>query len=148
MILKEDIGKEKEIICNISKLGKPYIKVKSAKFECPSCGTVMSVIQLEKKFREPKRCSCGRRGGFKVISKELIEAQELKICEKETDFEYKVYVVGLELIDKIKALDPNRYLKLTGEIQDEYKKDSTQGEFIILCSNVECKEEDTPAFLR
>ena len=40
-------------------------QVVNAKFECPSCGTIMSVLQMEKKFREPTRCSCGRRGGFK-----------------------------------------------------------------------------------
>lgn len=45
----------------------------NAKFECPSCGTVISVLQMEKSFREPSRCSCGRRGGFKEISTELVD---------------------------------------------------------------------------
>ena len=40
-------------------------QVVNSKFECPSCGTIISVLQMEKKFREPSRCSCGRRGGFK-----------------------------------------------------------------------------------
>ena len=35
-------------------------QVVNAKFECPSCGTTLSVLQIEKKFREPSRCSCGR----------------------------------------------------------------------------------------
>ena len=30
-------------------------QVVNAKFECPSCGTVISVLQMEKKFREPSR---------------------------------------------------------------------------------------------
>lgn len=148
MITKEDIGKTKVIICNISKIDKPYLKVKTAKFECPACGTILTVMQLDDKFREPTRCSCGRKGGFKVLSKELIEAQDIKISEKETDFEYKVYIEGKDIIDKLKSFDPNRYLKLTGEIQDEYKKKSTRGEFVIICEDIECKEEDTPAFLR
>ncbi len=56
-------------------------QVVNAKFECPSCGTVISVLQMEKKFREPARCSCGRRGGFKLISKEMVDTQRLVIEE-------------------------------------------------------------------
>ncbi len=46
-----------------------------------NCGTVISVLQMEKKFREPSRCSCGRRGGFKLISKEMVDTQRLVIEE-------------------------------------------------------------------
>jgi len=56
-------------------------QVVNAKFECPSCGTVISVLQMEKKFREPSRYSCGRRGGFKLISKEMVDTQRLVIEE-------------------------------------------------------------------
>ncbi|MBU2562532.1 MAG: minichromosome maintenance protein MCM [Nanoarchaeota archaeon] len=56
-------------------------QVVNAKFECPSCGTVISVLQMEKKFREPLRCSCGRRGGFRLISKEMVDTQRLVIEE-------------------------------------------------------------------
>ncbi|MBI2044910.1 hypothetical protein HYT23_02540 [Candidatus Pacearchaeota archaeon] len=56
-------------------------QVVNAKFECPSCGTIMSVLQIEKKFREPSRCSCGRRGGFKLLSKEMVDTQRLVVEE-------------------------------------------------------------------
>jgi len=56
-------------------------QVVNAKFECPSCGTVISVLQIEKKFREPSRCSCGRKGGFKLLSKEMVDTQRLVIEE-------------------------------------------------------------------
>ncbi len=56
-------------------------QVVNAKFECPSCGTVISVLQLDKKFREPSRCSCGRRGGFKIIAKEMVDTQRLIVEE-------------------------------------------------------------------
>ena len=56
-------------------------QVVNAKFECPSCGTVISVLQIKKKFREPTRCSCGRKGGFKLISKEMVDTQRLVIEE-------------------------------------------------------------------
>ncbi|MFA5953036.1 MAG: minichromosome maintenance protein MCM [Candidatus Pacearchaeota archaeon] len=56
-------------------------QVVNAKFECPSCGTIISVLQIEKKFREPSRCSCGRRGGFRLVSKEMVDTQRLIIEE-------------------------------------------------------------------
>lgn len=56
-------------------------QIVNAKFECPSCGTVTPVLQTEKKFREPVRCSCGRRGGFRLISKDLVDTQRLVIEE-------------------------------------------------------------------
>ena len=56
-------------------------QVVNAKFECPSCGTVISVLQIEKKFREPSRCSCGRKGAFRLISKDMVDAQRLVIEE-------------------------------------------------------------------
>lgn len=62
-------------------------QVVSAKFECPACGNVMSILQLESIFKEPTRCSCGRSGKFKMISKDLVDAQHLKIEEAPEDLE-------------------------------------------------------------
>jgi len=56
-------------------------QVTSAKFECPSCGNVLSVIQVDKKFKEPTKCSCGRKGKFRMLEKELIDAQMIKLEE-------------------------------------------------------------------
>lgn len=56
-------------------------QVVNAKFECPSCGTVISVLQIEKKFREPTRCSCGRKGQFRLMSKVMVDAQRLVVEE-------------------------------------------------------------------
>ena len=56
-------------------------QVVSARFECPSCGTIISVLQLEKKFKEPTRCSCGRKGFFKLVSKQMVDAQRLVVEE-------------------------------------------------------------------
>jgi replicative DNA helicase Mcm len=56
-------------------------RVTNARFECPACGTILSVLQIDEKFREPSRCSCGRRGGFKELNKEMVDAQRLVIEE-------------------------------------------------------------------
>jgi len=51
--------------------------ITEAKFECPTCGTIISVIQVDDKFKEPVRCSCGRRGSFKILVKDLVDASNL-----------------------------------------------------------------------
>src|SRR3989344_312016 len=56
-------------------------QVTSAKFECPSCGNTITILQLESKFKEPSRCSCGRQGRFRLISKELVDAQRIVLEE-------------------------------------------------------------------
>jgi len=56
-------------------------QVVNARFECPTCGAILSVLQIDKKFREPARCSCGRKGQFKLLSKEMVDAQRLVIEE-------------------------------------------------------------------
>lgn len=133
-ITKEDLGKKKDILCNVTKIEKPYIKVKSIRWECPSCGSILKTLQMNEKVREPRRCACGRKGGFKIIDKEVVEAQEITIMEKETFFEYKVYLEGKVLLDKVKTIKSDFILK--GEIQDEYKKNSTKGEFVILARDI------------
>ncbi len=56
-------------------------QVASARFECPSCGNVFNILQLDTKFQEPTRCSCGRKGKFKMVSKELNDAQMMVLEE-------------------------------------------------------------------
>jgi len=62
-------------------------QVTSAKFECPSCGNVINCLQLEASFKEPTRCGCGRKGKFRLISKDLIDAQGLVLEEEPYDLE-------------------------------------------------------------
>src|SRR3989344_3300661 len=62
-------------------------QVTSAKFECPSCGNTISILQLEQRFKEPSRCTCGRRGKFKLLSKDLVDAQRLVVEEAPEELE-------------------------------------------------------------
>jgi replicative DNA helicase Mcm len=61
--------------------------VTASKFECPSCGNIMRVIQLDKKYKEPSRCGCGRKGKFKEIEKELVDGQGIVLEESADDLE-------------------------------------------------------------
>ncbi len=58
---------------------RPQVTI--AKFECPSCGNVISVTQTETKFKEPFRCGCGRKGKFRLIGKELVDVQGIVLEE-------------------------------------------------------------------
>ncbi len=59
----------------------------SARFECPSCGNVITLPQTESKFREPSRCTCGRKGQFRLLSKEFVDAQRIVIEESAQSLE-------------------------------------------------------------
>ncbi|PIN79610.1 AAA family ATPase [Candidatus Woesearchaeota archaeon CG10_big_fil_rev_8_21_14_0_10_34_8] len=62
-------------------------QVTAARFECPSCGNVMSILQLDTKFKEPSRCGCGRKGKFRLLSKELVDVQGIVLEEATKDLE-------------------------------------------------------------
>ncbi len=53
----------------------------SAKFECPSCGQLITMPQVEQKFKEPARCTCGRQGKFRLVAKDLVDSQRLVLEE-------------------------------------------------------------------
>ena len=53
----------------------------SAKFECPSCGNTITMPQVDQQFREPSRCTCGRKGRFRLLSKHLVDVQRLVLEE-------------------------------------------------------------------
>ncbi len=56
-------------------------QVVSAKFECPTCGNNITIPQTDVNFKNPSRCSCGFRGNFRLLSKELVDSQRLVIEE-------------------------------------------------------------------
>ena len=56
-----------------------------SKFGCPSCGNLIAVHSpfwnkdLRKKVAEPKKCGCGRKGNFELMS---FEPCQYEIIEK------------------------------------------------------------------
>jgi replicative DNA helicase Mcm len=88
-------------------------QVTNAKFECPSCGTIISVLQIDKKFREPSRCSCGRRGGFKEISKDMVDAQVLVIEEASDNLTGGEQPKRMTIFLKEDLVDPRMEMRTT-----------------------------------
>ena len=62
-------------------------QVTSARFECPVCGNIINVLQLEGTFKEPTRCGCGRKGKFVMLDKELVDAQGIVLEEVSENLE-------------------------------------------------------------
>ncbi len=58
-----------------------FLKCKSAKFECPACGQILSVLMIDHVWKEPSRCGCGRKGKFHLLSKKLIRFQRMELLE-------------------------------------------------------------------
>jgi len=87
--------------------------VTNAKFECPSCGTIISVLQIDKKFKEPSRCSCGRRGGFKQLSKDMVDAQVLTIEEASDNLSGGEQPKRMTIFLKEDLVDPKMEMRTT-----------------------------------
>jgi len=87
--------------------------VVNARFECPSCSTLISVLQLDKKFKEPSRCSCGRRGGFRMLTKEMVDAQVLTIEEASDNLSGGEQPKRMTVFLKEDLVDPRMELRTT-----------------------------------
>jgi len=88
-------------------------QVVNAKFECPSCGATMNIIQVEKKFKEPSRCSCGRKGFFRLVRKDLVDAQRLVVEEAAEDLEGGAQPKRLGVFLKEDLVEPKMEKKTT-----------------------------------
>lgn len=111
-ILVEGIVRQKSDV-------RPHVT--TTKFECPSCGNIITVLQLDNKYREPSRCGCGRKGKFKEISKELVDGQGIVLEESPDDVDssqpkrINVFLKD-DLVSPIseKRSSPGAKVKLTG----------------------------------
>ena len=101
-------------------------QVTSAKFECPSCGNVIPVLQLEQKFKEPTGCGCGRKGKFRLLSKELVDAQKIVLEEAPEDLDggaqpkrINIFLKN-DLVSPIseKRTNPGSKIEITGILQE------------------------------
>ncbi len=130
-------------------------QVTAAKFECPSCGNALHVLQLDTKFKEPTRCSCGRKGKFRLLSKELVDAQGLTLEEVPEQLEggeqpkrMKVFLKN-DLVSPLseKKTNPGSRIIVTGVIKEipiitRSGVQSTNFDLLLEANNVETIEED------
>ena len=112
-IRAKHLGKMVSIEGIVRKASEVRPLVTNAKFECPSCGTIISVLQIDKKFKEPSRCSCGRRGGFKEISKHMVDAQALTIEEASDNLSGGEQPKRMNIFLKEDLVDPKMEMRTT-----------------------------------
>src|SRR3989344_5032367 len=86
-IRSKHIGKFIKILGTIRTKTEVRPQVIGAKFECPSCGNVINIAQDDVTFQSPTKCSCGRKGKFKLIETKLIDAQKITLEESHEDLE-------------------------------------------------------------
>ncbi len=86
-IRSEHLGKFLSVEGIVRQASEVRPQVTNAKFECAGCGNTLSILQIDTKFKEPSRCTCGWRGRFRLLSKDLIDVQHLKIEEAPEDLE-------------------------------------------------------------
>lgn len=130
-------------------------QVTNARFECPSCGNVIPIIQVDSSWKEPTRCSCGRKGKFKLLSKELVDAQGLVIEEAPEDLEggeqpkrMNVFLKN-DLVSPLseKKTNPGTKIILTGQVKEvpiisHRGTKSTRFDLLIDANCVETAAED------
>src|SRR3989344_4818425 len=130
-------------------------QVTSARFECPNCGNIIGVLQLDKKFTEPTKCGCGRKGKFRLLSKELIDAQGLVLEEAPEDLEggeqpKRINVLlKNDLVSPIteKHTNPGTKVKLCGIIKEvpltgRDGSKLTRFDLMIEANHIEAVQED------
>ncbi len=127
----------------------------SARFECPACGNVILVLQNSKNFKEPTQCpSCGRKGKFKLLSKELVDAQGMIIEEMPEQLRggeqpKRLNVLLKEdLVSPIsdRKTNPGSKVKVIGWVREEpiinrNGSKSTRFNLIMECNYIEPMEE-------
>lgn len=130
-------------------------QVTSARFECPSCGNIIPILQLDQKFKEPQMCACGRKGQFRLIHKELVDAQKIVLEESPDDMEGGEQPKRLDmflrndLVSPItdKKTNPGSKVKVTGLVKEvpitlATGGKSTRFDLIYECNYVEPVQEE------
>jgi len=119
------IGKLVKIQAKVIQASDVRPQVVSAEFECPECHTLINVEQIEKKFREPTKCKCGREGEFRLVSKKMVDAQRIVIEDLEGIFgancRCRISVFLKEDLcsyENEKNITPGKIIEITGIIRE------------------------------
>ncbi|MFH0832621.1 MAG: minichromosome maintenance protein MCM [Candidatus Aenigmatarchaeota archaeon] len=98
-------------------------------FECPECGTQVSVPQDGNIVQKPDICECGRRGDFKFIDKRMLDVRWLtgiepfEVTTGEQPGEIKIFLKGDLTTPKMqKKTDPGSRLKVIGVLKELSKR--------------------------
>ena len=130
-------------------------QITNAKFECAGCGNTISILQIDTKFKEPTRCTCGWRGKFRLLKKDLIDVQHLKIEESPESLEGGEQPKRLSIFLKEDLVEPRMEKRTTPgsriniygvvkevPIQLKLGAQSVRYDLILEANNIESVQED------
>lgn len=128
----------------IIRRGKIIPRISSLKFECPSCGTIISVLQAGNKLRHPSRCQCGRSGSFKNHSKELTETVKTFIQDVESGEGMEITFSEAFLKEDLAySLNEGNIVSIIGIVEEKpSKKSELEMEYTIKPIGLELIEEE------
>ncbi len=154
-IRSRHIGKFIKIMGTIRTKTEVRPQVIGAKFECPSCGNVINIAQDDSTFQSPTKCSCGRKGKFKLIETKLIDAQKITLEESHEDLESGAQPKRMDVFLKEdlaspwtdKRRNPGTRVAVYGYVKEipiilRSGAQSITFQFIIMGNYVEPTEED------
>lgn len=130
-------------------------QVVAARFECPSCGQIIPVLQVDTKFKEPPKCGCGRKGHFRLLSKDMIDAQSLTLEEPPEELEGGEQPKRLKVLLKKdlvspmtdRRTNPGSKIRVVGIVKEvpiilQTGGQSTRFDLILDVNSVETLQED------
>ncbi|MBI2145439.1 minichromosome maintenance protein MCM [Candidatus Woesearchaeota archaeon] len=129
-------------------------QVTKTDFECPNCGRIISILQTESTLREPRSCSCGRKGNFRLMEKELVDAQSMVLEENPEMLEGgdQPKRIGIflkeDLVSPIseKRTNPGNRARIVGILKEvpiiKHGSRTTSYDLLIDTSHIEAMDED------
>ena len=147
-IRREDVGPFVGLKGIINKSSQVIHVCTEAKFECPSCGNVINVLQLGSQFKEPSKCGCGRKGKFIMLDKKVADTIKMGLIDDLMEEGNKDRSMAREKLGILSGDDltshkvdrmirPGRKVLLNGYFSYVQKSQSTEFDSIFQVNSIE-----------
>lgn len=129
-------------------------QVTEAKFECPSCGNIIKILQVNNNYIEPTNCGCGRKGNFISLPDKKMDIQYLSIEEPFDQLEEDSVPQRIRVLLKHDLTDPSEQkkyipgkpIRITGVLKEvpifNRGKKQTELDYIFETNHCESLEDD------
>lgn len=146
--ITDQVGKLVSVEGYVMKPSQLHTKCTNAKFECPSCGSIVNVRMEGHEYKQPSRCGCGRKGKFIELSKSLEKSMTFEIMEgvdpdnpaTKKPSRRRVYL-SEPLTDDHQNIQPGKKVKIIGtlELEPIFVRNKQTNEFKtnIMANNLE-----------
>lgn len=122
------------------------MRIISARFECPKCKTIISILQLKAPLKNPTKCSCKNKDNFKQVSREIVDCQQLILKDPHTRNNSNIVRVQLQEdltdLEKKKIVNEGKWVNVSGNVRElplgEYEpgEEPLSFHFLIEANNI------------